>query len=67
MRLPRPLPTVAMNLVPEAAALEPQMRDWRHHLHAHPETAFEEVRTSKLAAERLSREIPARSRDELEG
>jgi hippurate hydrolase len=42
-----------MNLVPEAVALEPQMRDWRHHLHAHPETAFEEQATSAYVAERL--------------
>jgi len=42
-----------MNLVPEAVALEPQMRDWRHHLHAHPETAFEERATSAYVAERL--------------
>jgi hippurate hydrolase len=42
-----------MNLIPEAVALEPQMRDWRHHLHAHPETAFEEQATSAYVAERL--------------
>jgi hippurate hydrolase len=42
-----------MNLVPEAAAIEPQMRDWRHHLHAHPETAFEEQATAAYVAERL--------------
>ncbi len=27
--------------------------DWRHDLHAHPETAFEEFRTARLVAERL--------------
>jgi hippurate hydrolase len=33
--------------------LEPQMRSWRHHLHAHPETGFEEHRTSAFIAETL--------------
>lgn len=43
-----------MNLVPEIQALEAQMRDWRHHLHAHPETAFEESATAAFVAERLA-------------
>jgi len=30
-----------MNILPEIAALDADMRTWRHHLHAHPETAFE--------------------------
>ena len=42
-----------MNLVPEAAALEPELRGWRHHLHAHPETAFEEKATSAFVAAKL--------------
>ena len=42
-----------MNIVPEIAALETEMRAWRHHLHAHPETAFEEVATSAFVAEKL--------------
>jgi len=42
-----------MNLVPEVVALVPEMRAWRHHLHAHPETAFEEVATGAFVAERL--------------
>jgi hippurate hydrolase len=42
-----------MNLVPEVVALVPEMRSWRHHLHAHPETAFEEVATGAFVAERL--------------
>lgn len=29
-------------------ALTTRMREWRHHLHAHPETAFEEVKTAAL-------------------
>ena len=44
---------VAMNIVPEVAALESDMRAWRHHLHAHPETAFEEVATSAFVADKL--------------
>ena len=42
-----------MNLVPEVVALVPEMRTWRHHLHAHPETAFEEVATSDFVAGQL--------------
>jgi hippurate hydrolase len=42
-----------VNLVPEAAALDTELRGWRHHLHAHPETAFEEKATSAFVAERL--------------
>jgi amidohydrolase len=42
-----------MNLVPEIAALEGEMREWRHHLHAHPETAFEEQATSAFVVEKL--------------
>ena len=44
-----------MNLVPEIEALESQMRDWRHHLHAHPETAFEESATAAFVADQLTR------------
>ena len=42
-----------MNLVPEIASLVPDMRAWRHHLHAHPETAFEETATSAFVADKL--------------
>jgi amidohydrolase len=42
-----------MNLVPEITALVPDMRAWRHHLHAHPETAFEETATSAFVADKL--------------
>ena len=42
-----------MNLVPEAAALDPELRGWRHHLHAHPETAFEEKATAAFVADKL--------------
>src|SRR5437867_4107885 len=43
----------AMNIVPEIAALDAEMRDWRHRLHAHPETAFEETTTSAFVAATL--------------
>jgi len=42
-----------MNIVPEIAALDAEMRGWRHHLHAHPETAFEEAQTSAFVAAKL--------------
>src|SRR5262245_18008117 len=42
-----------MNLLPEIAALDPEMRAWRHHIHAHPETAFEEKETSAFVAAKL--------------
>jgi metal-dependent amidase/aminoacylase/carboxypeptidase family protein len=31
----------------------PQMTEWRRHIHAHPETAFEEVDTARYVADRL--------------
>jgi amidohydrolase len=42
-----------MRIVPEISALVPDMKTWRHHLHAHPETAFEETATSAFVAEKL--------------
>ncbi|MEP7180818.1 MAG: M20 aminoacylase family protein [Betaproteobacteria bacterium] len=42
-----------MKLVPEIAALVPEMKTWRHHLHAHPETAFEESATGAFVADKL--------------
>lgn len=35
------------------AALQPDMTTWRRHLHAHPETAFEEVETASFIADLL--------------
>ena len=43
-----------MQRIPEIAALDADMRGWRHHLHAHPETAFEEAATSAFVADRLA-------------
>ncbi len=37
----------------DLAPLVPEMTAWRHHLHAHPETAFAEVETARFIAERL--------------
>src|SRR5690348_14304739 len=42
-----------MHLIPEIVALDGEMRDWRHRLHAQPETAFEEEATSRFVAEKL--------------
>jgi amidohydrolase len=42
-----------MNIVPEIAALDAEMRGWRHRLHARPETAFEETATSAFVADAL--------------
>jgi hippurate hydrolase len=42
-----------MPILPEVTALLPRMQDWRHDLHAHPETAFEETRTSAFVAAKL--------------
>ncbi len=42
-----------MMIVPEVTALDAEARSWRHRLHAHPETAFEERETSAFVAERL--------------
>ncbi len=42
-----------MNVPDEVRALDGEMREWRHHLHAHPETAFEETATSAFVADKL--------------
>lgn len=41
-------------MIAEIAAWHDDMTSWRHHLHAHPETAFEEYATAAFVAERLS-------------
>jgi amidohydrolase len=46
-------PAEPMNIRPEIAALVPEMQAWRHHLHAHPETAFEETATAAFVADKL--------------
>ena len=42
------------HVLPGIRAIEPEMVALRHHIHAHPELAFEEVATSDLVAERLT-------------
>ncbi len=42
-----------MEIKPQIADLVPQMTAWRHDIHAHPETAFEETRTAAIVAEKL--------------
>jgi amidohydrolase len=42
-----------MKIAPEVAALASEMKTWRHHLHAHPETAFEETATAAFVADKL--------------
>ncbi len=43
-----------MNIIPEIAANEAEIVAWRRDIHAHPELAFEEVRTADFVAERLT-------------
>lgn len=43
-----------MAVIAEIARLQGEMTAWRHHLHAHPETAFEEHATADFVACRLA-------------
>ncbi|WP_392566963.1 M20 aminoacylase family protein [Utexia brackfieldae] len=45
---------INLNIKPEIAALEHEMIEWRHHLHAHPETAFEEFNTTQYLEKKLT-------------
>lgn len=42
-----------MKVSDSVRALEPRLIEWRHDLHAHPETAFEEHRTAAFVAREL--------------
>jgi|SRR5271169_931469 len=42
-----------MPIINRIADFHPEMTQWRHQLHAHPETAFEENKTAAFVAERL--------------
>ncbi len=44
-----------MPIINRIAEFHADMADWRHHIHAHPETAFEEVATSDYVAKMLGR------------
>ena len=43
-----------MPVINRIAALTDEMTAWRHDIHAHPETAFEEVRTAEVVAQQLA-------------
>lgn len=43
-----------MRILEEMEAYVSEMKAWRHDIHAHPETAFEEFRTSDTVAEKLA-------------
>jgi amidohydrolase len=43
-----------MNILPEIAAHVPEMNEWRHRIHANPETAFEETATAAFVADKLA-------------
>ncbi|MDA0661017.1 MAG: M20 family metallopeptidase [Planctomycetota bacterium] len=42
-----------MNVIPRLLDLHPEMTAWRHALHAHPQTAFEETFASEFVATKL--------------
>jgi amidohydrolase len=42
-----------MSIPKKLLEMHAEMAEWRHDLHAHPETAFEEQRTSALVAQKL--------------
>lgn len=42
-----------MKLLPEIEAIHQEMTEWRHRIHMHPETAFEEYQTADFVAEKL--------------
>ena len=43
-----------MSLIPELIAAKAELTEWRRDLHAHPELAYDEHRTSDIVAERLA-------------
>lgn len=43
-----------MSIPKRLLEMHAEMAEWRHDLHAHPETAFEEQRTSALVAQKLA-------------
>lgn len=43
-----------MQFIPDNSDLHSDMRQWRRDIHAHPETAYDEHRTSAIVAEKLT-------------
>ncbi|MGH9312305.1 MAG: amidohydrolase [Vicinamibacterales bacterium] len=48
-----PASPLAKDIDTQAAAIEPELRAWRRHLHEHPELSNRELETAKYIAERL--------------
>lgn len=44
---------MTQHINPAIAALQQEMEEWRHHIHQHPETAFEEQQTTQFIIEKL--------------
>ena len=42
-----------MDIIKGLREWAPEIPEWRQNIHAHPETAFEEVRTSDLVVDKL--------------
>lgn len=42
-----------MKILPQIQEIHEEMTEWRHRIHMHPETAFEEYKTSDFVAEKL--------------
>ena len=42
-----------MDMIERLREWAPEISEWRQDIHAHPETVFEEVRTSDLVADKL--------------
>ena len=42
-----------MPVINRIASFHKDMTAWRHDIHSHPETAFEEVRTADIVADKL--------------
>ena len=42
-----------MDIIERLREWAPEISEWRQDIHAHPETAFEDVRTSDLVADKL--------------
>ncbi len=45
--------SVAERILEKVAPWQDDLTEWRRHIHAHPETAFEEVKTAAFVAEKL--------------